>query len=310
MQSILFTSVRRLQGELQPPPCAVSKAAGAASSPAPSRPSSAVGFKDICKIQSSPPSRGATLFGRVLHDEHAISIHAPLTGRDGGHGRGRGGAGNFNPRAPHGARHTSSERVSDRTQFQSTRPSRGATSSSRLWSAICTLFQSTRPSRGATFRSCFLLIMLAKFQSTRPSRGATNTTPFSVKSFQFQSTRPSRGATLRFQRLYAAHHYFNPRAPHGARLFDAKAQRFPRGISIHAPLTGRDVIFVDEATQLTISIHAPLTGRDQDGRAEAKCLQHFNPRAPHGARRERLPIHPKHRLFQSTRPSRGATIGI
>ena len=148
MQRILFTSVRRLQGELQPPPCAVSKTAGAASSPAPSRPSSAVGFKDICKIQSSPPSRCATLFGRVLHGEHAISIHAPLTGRDYGSGLLVTRFG-ISIHAPLAGRDSPMDFDALMTKpFQSTRPSRGATEliSSE---AMSPLFQSTRPSRGA-----------------------------------------------------------------------------------------------------------------------------------------------------------------
>ena len=56
-------------------------------------------------------------------------------------------------------------------------------------------------------------------------------------------------------------------------------------ISIHAPHTGRDILLVDAAVGADISIHAPHTGRDL-----CKTLQ-------------RSPA----RVFQSTRPIRGAT---
>ena len=79
-----------------------------------------------------------------------------------------------------------------------------------------------------------------------------------------------------------------------------------------------------------VSIHAPRTGRDASWLTSLVCLLRFNPRAPHGARRDglarlqrtcRVSIHAprtgrdmRMRLFdrqqlgfQSTRPARGAT---
>ena len=57
----------------------------------------------------------------------------------------------------------------------------------------------------------------------------------------FQSTLPLRGAT------------FSPYFPLGRKK-----------ISIHAPLTGSDLIFAAFPVQRVISIHAPLTGSDMD----------------------------------------------
>ena len=57
-----------------------------------------------------------------------------------------------------------------------------------------------------------------------------------------------------------------------------------------------------------ISIHAPLAGRDGATVKAASTVCHFNPRAPRGARprsnKNACASSPK---FQSTRPSRGAT---
>ena len=64
-------------------------------------------------------------------------------------------------------------------------------------------------------------------------------------------------------------------------------------------------------TWFPISIHAPLAGRDEKKARRHFERRHFNPRAPRGARPpvtrsgERV-----EKKFQSTRPSRGATLGV
>ena len=56
-----------------------------------------------------------------------------------------------------------------------------------------------------------------------------------------------------------------------------------------------------------VSIHAPHAGRDVDGNASDAGYSSFNPRAPCGAR-PALPFPRRpYRVFQSTRPMRGAT---
>ena len=77
---------------------------------------------------------------------------------------------------------------------------------------------------------------------------------------------------------------FNPRAPCGARPFPHLPPLKSRGISIHAPLAGRDVHADTQDPALGISIHAPLAGRDQHGEGQAGRDRDFNPRAPCGAR--------------------------
>ena len=127
----------------------------------------------------------------------------------------------------------------------------------------------------------------------------------------FQSTRPVRGAT-------------------GSQ----PAVCGQGGISIHAPHAGRDpACTVPRRRWRSISIHAPHAGRDRSGGLPPVGGLHFNPRAPCGARRGRLPwagdlfyisIHAPHAgrdsffrnllsfnlRFQSTRPMRGATYTI
>ena len=152
-------------------------------------------------------------------------------------------------------------------------------------------------------------------------------------SRRFQSTRPIRGATMRCYGIRARMRYFNPRAPYGARRktfcfplwmrsnFNPRAPYGARlgnslrivpglAISIHAPHTGRDLCPLRKFAPLEIiSIHAPHTGRDPSGRTDALPAGNFNPRAPYGARlRIRRPWIGPRRIFQSTRPIRGATM--
>ena len=59
-------------------------------------------------------------------------------------------------------------------------------------------------------------------------------------------------------------------------------------ISIHAPRTGSD-FFPDYGKRLRhISIHAPRTGSDKFNLHTARNILYFNPRSPHGERREHL----------------------
>ena len=77
----------------------------------------------------------------------------------------------FNPRAPCGARLTRYRSWLRATEFQSTRPVRGATcAASKDYAEL--VFQSTRPVRGATIAAT-VATPTTIFQSTRPVRGAT-----------------------------------------------------------------------------------------------------------------------------------------
>ena len=62
-----------------------------------------------------------------------------------------------------------------------------------------------------------------------------------------------------------------------------------------------------EASAEGISIHAPLAGRDIPLLFGVFLRRHFNPRAPCGARLTRNAFRPYLNIFQSTRPLRGAT---
>ena len=124
---------------------------------------------------------------------------------------------------------------------------------------------------------------------------------------------------------------FNPRSPHGERLAASCARIAVMPISIHAPRTGSDEKKVTFLPLTEISIHAPRTGSDlgifakgADGEISIHAprtgsdaaerwpllsgLQYFNPRSPHGERRQNGEEVMRWWLFQSTLPARGATL--
>ena len=78
-------------------------------------------------FQPTRPLRGATNNRQVIFTLHLISTHAPLAGRDDCTVRAICKATDFNPRAPCGARLTQSKLSDLQTEFQPTRPLRGAT---------------------------------------------------------------------------------------------------------------------------------------------------------------------------------------
>ena len=211
-------------------------------------------------FQSTRPVRGATGEASFNSEIQNISIHAPRAGRDVTPRRRLHRRMNFNPRAPCGARQYLPIEEINSTQFQSTRPVRGATTSG-LRTPPTPIFQSTRPVRGATRQEDALEFFQA-FQSTRPVRGATFLVDIKTELEEFQSTRPVRGATRTAGQGDRRLHHFNPRAPCGA----------------------RPMLIVLFYRPFQISIHAPRAGRDLSGFLQGQRLVYFNPRAPCGAR--------------------------
>ena len=214
-------------------------------------------------------------------------------------------------------------------RFQSTLPSRGAT---RPFPTTGNVFENFNPRsprgerpgrpalslrsrghfnprspRGERLAVCFLGASMLVFQSTLPSRGATWGVMQETEGILFQSTLPSRGAT-------------------GCCLETGDDSR----ISIHAPLAGSDAICRCCCIVLPISIHAPLAGSDRcqcaswchtrnfnprSPRGERHTCRpcrisrnHFNPRSPRGERRSFVIADYELERFQSTLPSRGATL--
>ena len=79
-------------------------------------------------------------------------------------------------------------------------------------------------------------------------------------------------------------------------------------ISIHVPREGHDYHLRACVTSVSrISIHVPREGHDVIAALSMSPALHFNPRAPRGARRQRVDCGYGAALFQSTCPARGTT---
>ena len=139
-------------------------------------------------------------------------------------------------------------------------------------------------------------------------RGATGTPPFIFVFSPISIHAPHAGRDSQFPRpapcrcisIHAPHAgrdacpayhsqsrscYFNPRAPCGARPQGARRMNIRAKISIHAPHAGRDcaasprvsVAWIFQSTR-------PMRGATGARQFKTRRYQHFNPRAPCGAR--------------------------
>ena len=193
--------------------------------------------------------------------------------------------------------------------FQSTLPARGATIASGT-SAILVLFQSTLPARGATisgtpYKQTSDISIHAprtgsdvfaapkndrrsKFQSTLPARGATASLTHNTDKKRISIHAPRTGSdSIRNHDMYIVQH-FNPRSPHGERLYLPYPASFALAFQSTLPARG------------ATAFSPPFSFR----------AANFNPRSPHGERREHYFITQSDGTFQSTLPARGATATI
>ena len=148
------------------------------------------------RFQSTRPIRGATHASRAESlGRNPFQSTRPIRGATPCRGHDLPAQGNFNPRAPYGARRDAAQPWEERYPFQSTRPIRGATTRTRGRRCAWWPISIHAPHTGRDHFPRYPHLYAYPFQSTRPIRGATTTT----------MVMP----------LWAS--YFNPRAPYGAR---------------------------------------------------------------------------------------------
>ena len=123
------------------------------------------------------------------------------------------------------------------------------------------------------------------FQSTLPARGATERPRPDYRLWRISIHAPRTGSDVRLFAMWTLTAHFNPRSPHGERLYPPRP-------------------FIEI---VKISIHAPRTGSDSATNASRFACWNFNPRSPHGERPVMADFHSFDSRFQSTLPARGAT---
>ena len=192
------------------------------------------------------------------------------------------------------------------SEFQSTRPVRGATPELDQ-NKHRVLFQSTRPVRGATLlcscghplygisihapragrdSDCVAVDTHVECISIHAPRAGRDCRRFSSRrnTDNFNPRAPCGARRTHWSTMTASQPNFNPRAPCGARQRVRERLHVRIGISIHAPRAGRDPGAGSEQAPGPISIHAPRAGRDSAVLMRSPPLRDFNPRAPCGAR--------------------------
>ena len=167
----------------------------------------------------------------------------------------------FNPRAPCGARRSSSRWMATSALFQSTRPVWGATSSRCLIRTIYPNFNPRAPCGARLSPEC-PCIRIKQFQSTRPVWGATSRCGKGYGAGGISIHAPRVGRDSSFFTPHPVTHDFNPRAPCGARPRSGGNRSERRYFNPRAPCGAR-----------------PARTPPADARPH-----HFNPRAPCGAR--------------------------
>ena len=144
-------------------------------------------------------------------------------------------------------------------------------------------FQSTLPARGATIPLGFNP-RLDGISIHAPRTGSDKGESRRDYLREFQSTLPARGATLGGGQMPGA-----------------------LGFQSTLPARGATCLCRMSRQTATISIHAPRTGSDFSTICRSTAGADFNPRSPHGERRQSMPIQTALLKFQSTLPARGAT---
>ncbi len=191
----------------------------------------------------------------------------------------------FNSHAPCGARPTRLRQKPRSSQFQLTRPMRGATSVAPALSVFSVISTHT-PHAGRDNSARMGAIVLSTFQLTRPMRGATATLHAALTRAVISTHTPHAGRdTIRFEGGENAE------------------------ISTHTPHAGRDLDALVKTEYENISTHTPHAGRDRDASRGPDAGCDFNSHAPCGARRQLCAMCRLYSVFQLTRPMRGATCG-
>ena len=195
--------------------------------------------------------------------------------------------GNFNPRAPCGAR---------LQPYEFGHPARK--------------FQSTRPVWGATFVFREFMLNDFNFNPRAPCGARQSPIVSATPTVDFNPRAPCgarlwAGVSNPVRRDISIH---APRVGRDDKMPDCNTCKAK--FQSTRPVWGATCRKCEHLLYVEISIHAPRVGRDSIMPAAIESVIYFNPRAPCGARRLQPRLDRKMARFQSTRPVWGATVTI
>ena len=166
------------------------------------------------------------------------------------------------------------------------------------------IFQSTCPMRGTT-KTAWAILCSFQFQSTCPMRGTTYCSRLMKKSGAFQSTCPMLGTT-ELGTTFTAMGSISIHVPHAGHDLCQRRSFFLLYISIHVPHAGHDLESMPLCRHFIFQSTCPMRGTTCSSKKLSKD-NHFNPRAPCGARLKPVTKRVEVSIFQSTCPMRGTT---
>ncbi len=246
-----------------------------------------VGFKcpHCGKFQSTLPTRGATPAVSLALIVKIVSIHAPHTGSDADEAASSADLPSFNPRSPHGERPRPA-RISIAARRFNPRSPHGERRARGYADCSPERVSIHAPHTGSDWLPVIYGLAHNVFQSTLPTRGATSLCYLAPMLQTRFNPRSPHGERLFVLTPRIRYHCFNPRSPHGERHHSPGTEGFSSAVSIHAPHTGSDEeAAAGRPTLYGVSIHAPHTGSDRCGGEKCRRMGSFNPRSPHGERR-------------------------
>ena len=126
----------------------------------------------------------------------------------------------------------------------------------------------------------------SRFQPTLPARGATLPNQRGHAERTISTHAPRTGSDASTAAVYASDGGFQPTLPARGATYIGAPSSEQQEISTHAPRTGSDVDCRLFFCANPISTHAPRTGSDGVQVRNGHIDAHFNPRSPHGERRE------------------------
>ena len=152
---------------------------------------------------------------RGAENPERISIHAPRTGSDDERG-GIAGEVDFNPRSPHGERHTFRCWLLRLGIFQSTLPARGATRAAQHQQK-CNLISIHAPRTGSDCSGKSAHLPCCDFNPRSPHGERRTRFICSLPTQTISIHAPRTGSDQSQQPVELRLSYFNPRSPHGER---------------------------------------------------------------------------------------------
>ena len=167
----------------------------------------------------------------------------------------------FNSHAPCGARPTRLRQKPRSSQFQLTRPMRGATSVAPALSVFSVISTHT-PHAGRDNSARMGAIVLSTFQLTRPMRGATATLHAALTRAVISTHTPHAGRDASYAPCVGCTVYFNSHAPCGARRVADGTPIKVLHFNSHAPCGARRSLSRLLYGDRNISTHTPHAGRD------------------------------------------------